>query len=97
MIICSEISENSDMSDADVYSVNTNEIEIYNLKIAKTYYWTVAINGKESEIKSFSTCTNAPRNLYVDGVTNVRDFGRLGNRRRHKNKSEPYFSLRQAE
>ncbi len=69
------ISENSDMSDADVYSVNTNEIEIYNLKIAETYYWTVTINGKESEIKSFSTCTNAPRNLYVDGVTNVRDLG----------------------
>ncbi len=69
------ISENSDMTDADVYDVEANEIEIYNLKIAETYYWTVTQDGRESEIKSFSTCSNAPRNLYVDGVTNVRDLG----------------------
>ena len=69
------ISENKDMSDADTYTVETNEIEIYNLKIAETYYWTVTQNGRESEIKTFTTCAAAPRNLYVDGITNVRDLG----------------------
>ena len=69
------ISENSDMSDAKVYNTETNEIEIYNLKIAATYYWTVTQNGRESEIKTFKTCSNAPRVMNVDGVTNVRDLG----------------------
>lgn len=69
------ISESSDMSDAKVYMVNTNEAEIYNLKIAETYYWTVTQEGRESEIKTFKTCTEAPRVMNVDGVTNVRDLG----------------------
>ncbi|MDE5996467.1 MAG: tyrosine-protein phosphatase, partial [Eubacterium sp.] len=57
------------------YNTETNEIEIYNLKVAATYYWTVTQNGRESEIKTFKTCSNAPRVMNVDGVTNVRDLG----------------------
>ena len=59
-------------------SYSQKEIEIFNLKIATTYYWKVnqsIKDGQVSEIGSFETTGNGPRNLYVDGVTNVRDMG----------------------
>ena len=70
-----KISENADMSDATVYSLDTNSFELYNLKIATEYFWTVTQDGKESKINSFETCDEAPRNIFVDGITNVRDLG----------------------
>lgn len=69
------ISENADMTDAISYSTNETEYSVYNLKIGTEYYWTVSDGEQESEIASFSTDSSAPRNLYIDGVTNARDLG----------------------
>ena len=69
------ISENEDMSDAVSYSSSVKNYSVYNLKIATTYYWTVSVNGKTSEVSKFTTTSNPPRNMYIDGITNVRDLG----------------------
>lgn len=75
-----EISENSNFSGSVSYETSEEFLEIYNLYIATDYYWRVTAlleNGKKSvsDKGQFSTEGAAPRNLYVDGVTNVRDLG----------------------
>ncbi|MBO5332870.1 MAG: tyrosine-protein phosphatase [Clostridia bacterium] len=69
------ISENKDMSNAKTYTSATENVAVFNLKIATTYYWTVSVNDETSEVYSFTTEGGAPRNLYIDGITNVRDIG----------------------
>lgn len=69
------ISENADMSNPMTFTSKTENIAVYNLKIATKYYWTVTWGEKTSDIYSFTTENTAPRNLYVDGITNVRDIG----------------------
>lgn len=69
------ISESSDMNNADVYTVSEMQTEIYNLKLDTDYYWTVSNGSITSEIRHFQTESSAPRNIYVEGVTNVRDLG----------------------
>lgn len=53
--------------------------EIYNLKIAQNYYWEiVATNNTDtisSDLKEFKIIDDKIRNLYIDGITNVRDLG----------------------
>ena len=73
------LSENKDMSSE--YSIDTTETEldVFNLKIATTYYWTVTAYLSDGYATSgtayFTTSYDGPRNLYVDGITNVRDIG----------------------
>ena len=69
------ISENKDMSNQMTYTTFEETVSVYNLKIATTYYWTVTVNNETSDVYKFTTENTAPRNLYVDGVTNVRDIG----------------------
>lgn len=69
------ISENKDMSNPMTFTTKTESVSVYNLKIATKYYWTVALGEKTSMIYEFTTEDIAPRNLYVEGVTNVRDIG----------------------
>ena len=69
------ISENKDMSDSVTFTSETESISVYNLKIATKYYWTVSVDENTSMIYEFTTEDNAPRNLYVEGITNVRDIG----------------------
>ena len=81
------VSENEDMSDAREYETEYNTIQIYNLKVGTTYYWTVDATftvGKgedktkttyTSSPRSFTVSSDCPRNLQVDGVTNFRDEG----------------------
>ena len=62
------------------YSTNQTEIDVYNLYVGADYKWRVTAelpNGEKSvsDWAKFSTDGAAPRNLYVDGVTNVRDLG----------------------
>ena len=52
------------------YTTTTNEIDLYNLYSNTTYEWDV--NGVVQE--EFTTISGL-RNLYVDGLTNVRDIG----------------------
>ena len=68
-----------DLSDAKIYTTSETSYQVTNLELDTTYYWKVAsvIGGIEysSETASFTTERNGPRNLYVSGVTNVRDIG----------------------
>lgn len=75
-----ELSVNSDFNSALTYTTAETQLDIYNLYLATDYYWRVTAiseNGKKSVSKpsTFTTDSVAPRNLYVDGVTNVRDLG----------------------
>jgi len=70
-----KLSESPDMSGASVYTVSEQKIDVYNLKIANKYYWQVECGEVRSEVGSFSTADSGARNLFVDGVTNVRDVG----------------------
>ena len=74
------ISESSDMSNSREYIATENTVDIYNLKIATQYYWTVTAvynDGTEviSEQGTFTTDDCTPRNIYCDGITNMRDLG----------------------
>lgn len=73
------VSEYADLSSPWVYTASGTSLKVYNLKIGTTYYWAVScVYGDtvcRSGTASFTTDGTAPRNLYVDGVTNVRDMG----------------------
>ena len=74
------ISENADLTGGISEIVFDKTAEIYNLKIASKYYWTVtAVSSDGSKRPSargeFTTEDAAPRNVYVSGVTNWRDLG----------------------
>lgn len=66
----------------DVWSYTTTEssYSVYNLYIDSTYYWRVTAQLQDgtscvSSASTFTTSATAPRNLYIDGITNVRDLG----------------------
>ncbi|MBP5348868.1 MAG: tyrosine-protein phosphatase [Clostridia bacterium] len=72
----------SDASDAKEIAVASDKTEcaLYNLFIGTTYKWTVTLLDDEGEsvtssVAAFRTDSQAPRNLCVDGITNVRDLG----------------------
>ena len=73
------LSESEDLSNANTYKVQTNKISIFNLKIKTPYYWCLEYyyNGilTKSNVESFIINSSAPRNLYIDGLTNARDIG----------------------
>ena len=70
-----EISTKPDFSDVFVSVVARNKYDAYNFEIGKTYYWRVRNPKEESEVFSFSTADEAPRFMYFDGATIVRDLG----------------------
>lgn len=74
-----KVSEKNDMSNAKEYATSSRKLDLYNAKVGTTYYWTVdAIyksNTFTSEVASFSTLNDGARNIYVDGVNNMRDLG----------------------
>lgn len=73
------LSQNPDLSNAKHYSLYETSIDIYNLNIGTDYYWNVAAIYSDgmyvSPTDKFSISDAAPRNLYIEGVTNVRDIG----------------------
>lgn len=73
------ISENQDFTNSKQYNVNAEFIDLINLKVnTKYYYKIVATCDNEnytSDTFSFVTENLLPRNLDIDGVTNVRDLG----------------------
>lgn len=72
-----EISESKNFADCLSYPADGCSVSVYNLKIGVKYYWRVKAKGGAvvSATGEFTTAGDAPRNLYVDGVTNVRDIG----------------------
>ena len=74
-----EISPDADFQE-DVRSFTTaeNSVDVYNLYIRTQYFWRVAPSEElidQGAVYSFTTSPQGPRNLYIDGVTNVRDLG----------------------
>ena len=63
------------MTNPQVYTQKRTSLYVYNLKIATTYYWSVSAGDVVSDVSSFSTADCQPRNIYCDGVTNMRDLG----------------------
>ena len=57
-------------SESLTYTTTTNELDVYNLYSDTTYEWNV--NGEAQD--DFTTIEGL-RNLYIDGLTNVRDVG----------------------
>lgn len=70
-----KLSENENMENPVEYTSESESISIYNLKLDTAYYWTVSAGNETSSVSKFTTDAAAPRNLYVDGITNVRDLG----------------------
>ena len=81
------VSALSDMSDAKEYTTTDESYYLYNLYLGTTYYWTVSFEEEgttyESDVASFTTTSQGPRNLMIEGksskvdegVTNCRDLG----------------------
>ena len=71
-----EVSKDFSFGDVTTYPITDGSAEIYNLEIGTVYYYrTKDQDGTYGEIAAFATEDVTPRNLYVDGVTNVRDLG----------------------
>ena len=58
-----------------VFAASRGRAEISNLLLGTRYEWYVTANGEASERASFVTDATPPRMLYVEGISNVRDFG----------------------
>lgn len=69
------LSENNDYSDSFTYNISENKISFTNLKINTTYYYKVVSDNNLVKEDSFLTSKQIIRNMYVSGVTNVRDLG----------------------
>lgn len=72
------VSESEDMSNPMVFKGDLEKATIINLKVNQKYYYQVAakyVSTFTSEVKSFTVTTNKARNIYVEGVENVRDLG----------------------
>lgn len=73
------VATSPDLRGAKVYAAAGQSCKLCNLQIGTTYYWKVSFaEGDavyESEIASFTTAAQGPRNLLIDGMTNCRDLG----------------------
>lgn len=73
-----QIATDPEFSDARVFLPNDeNTLGFYNLLLGTKYYWRCgdSFDFSSSVVHEFVTTSFAPRNLFVDGVTNVRDLG----------------------
>ncbi len=75
MVYTLRVSETENMADPQTFTTAELSLGVYNLKIATTYWWTVAAGDAESGAAVFTTESLGPRNLFVEGVANVRDVG----------------------
>lgn len=59
-------------------NIREKQYGVYNLKLGQTLYWRAATSELELEtatVRNMTIASQGPRNLYLDGVTNVRDVG----------------------
>ena len=73
------LSETSDFKEYRLYETTVAQVELINLKIHTNYFWYVeyTVNSElvKTEVETFSINCHTPRNLDIDGLTNVRDIG----------------------
>lgn len=72
------ISEKEDMSEPYIMKTSKKYVDFYNAKVNQEYFYQVTSGKFTSEIGNFITTNKGPRNIYVDGVINVRDLGGYG-------------------
>ncbi len=74
-----QYSSNSDFSDATtVEGLKQKQYRLYNLKLGETVYYRAATDKNSlsaGRVHSLAVAEKGVRNLYIDGVTNVRDIG----------------------
>ncbi len=74
-----QLSENSDYTNAVLYSLdNNNRVNIYNLKTGTKYYYLLEVTASDDSVTTHSgqfETENGPRLMAIDGVGNVRDIG----------------------
>ncbi len=66
-----ELSLHADMTDAVSIPAEGGTCQVYNLYIGTTYWWRAG----DSEIGTFTTEDTAPRWIFAEGGTNIRDAG----------------------
>ena len=69
------LSEKEDYSDPIIYNVDEKKVGFTNLKIDTNYFFKVTSDSNVVKTGSFLTSNEIIRNMYVSGVTNVRDLG----------------------
>ncbi|MBQ5793797.1 MAG: tyrosine-protein phosphatase [Clostridia bacterium] len=69
------ICEREDMQSAMELTVEDTFADVYNLKVGTQYYWQVRADGVTSLVHTFTTESEYPRFIKLDGVSNVRDIG----------------------
>lgn len=75
-----QFSLNEEFTDSVSYTTEDTQIDIRNLYIVSKYFWRVLLTDASgdtycSSVSTFSTTDTAPRVIYVEGVSNVRDLG----------------------
>ena len=72
------LSETKDFDIVKKIVTDKREVSLINLKINTVYFWYLEyFDGelKKSDVKTFIIDSKTPRNLSIDGLTNVRDLG----------------------
>ena len=73
------LSEDPKFKEYRLFETTVAQVEVKNLKINTVYYWYVEYELNEDTVKSdvrrFIIDCHTPRNLDIDGLTNVRDIG----------------------
>lgn len=69
------LSESKDYLNPLIYHVESNEVSFTNLKIDTQYFYKVMSDDRCVKEDIFTTSDEIIRNMYVSGVTNVRDLG----------------------
>ena len=57
------------------YQTNEKELDFYNSLLNKKYYVQITSGEYKTEVINFTTDAVGPRNLFIEGVENVRDLG----------------------
>lgn len=77
-----EYADNAEFNDSTIVNgVRSQKYEVYNLMLGQELYWRAAASEaglKNATARHMTVASQAPRNLYIDGVTNVRDIGGYG-------------------
>lgn len=61
-----------------VKDIKTKQYGVYNLKLGQKLYWRAAANEsglKNAKVRMMTVASEGPRNMFIDGLTNVRDIG----------------------
>lgn len=73
-----EIAKNKDFKNSEFFESDSSSVEVYNLEIGTEYFYRYATsrNGLgNAKVETLTTDSRGPRNLDIDGITNVRDIG----------------------